>query len=490
MAEQSLKEKTAKGLFWGGVSNGVQQVLALLFGIFLSRILSPGDYGMVGLLAIFTGIANSLQESGFSAALTNKQDITHEDYNSVFWFNIVVGIAVYVILFFAAPWIADFFEQPDLLWVSRITFLSFLFCCFGTAQSAYLFKNLMVKERAQMDILTLLLSNVIALIMALNGMAYWGIAIQTALFAAIGTFFRWYYSPWRPTFSFSWKPLREFFSFSLKLLMTNLFNQFSVNIFSLLLGKFFTVQQVGYYTQGSKWTNMGGGLINGMITGVAQPVLAQVVHDRDRQRNVLRKMIRFTAFVSFPLMFGLALVADEFIVITVTDKWLPCVPIMRLLCVWGAFTSICELYKNVVISHGKSNVYLYANILFGVVQLLVLVAMVSWGILWMVAGYVVAYFFWLFAWHGFAHRCCGIRLHELLKDIVPYLLLTVLALGAGWWVATFCASMYVCFVVKVLVSAFAYLLILWQGGSVAFRESLNFLLARRNHNRKCPDNQK
>ena len=235
---------------------------------------------------------------------------------------------------------------------------------------------------------------------------------------------------------------------------------------------------------------MGGGLINGMITGVAQPVLAQVVDDKERQRNVLRKMIRFTAFVAFPLMFGLALVAEELIIITVTDKWLPCVPILQMLCVWGAFLPICELYKNVVISHGKSNVYLYANILFGVVQLLVLVAMVSWGILWMVAGYVVAYFFWLFAWHGFAHRCCGIRLHELLKDIVPYLLLTVLALGAGWWVATFCASMYVRFVVKVLVSAFAYLLILWQGGSVAFRESLNFLLARRNHNRKCPDNQK
>ena len=483
MAEQSLKEKTAKGLFWGGVSNGVQQVLALLFGIFLSRILSPGDYGMVGMLAIFTGIANSLQESGFSAALTNKQDITHEDYNSVFWFNIVVGIIIYVILFFAAPLIADFFEQPDLLWVSRITFLSFLFCCFGTAQAAYLFKNLMVKERAQMDILTLLLSNVAALTMALNGMAYWGIAIQTALFAAIGTFFRWYYSPWRPTFTFSWKPLREFFPFSMKLLLTNLFNQFSVNIFSLLLGKFFTVQQVGYYTQGSKWTNMGGGLINGMITGVAQPVLAQVVNDRDRQRNVLRKMIRFTAFISFPLMFGLALVADEFIVITVTDKWLPCVPIMRLLCIWGAFTSICELYKNIVISQGKSDIYLYANVVFGIVQLLVLVLTLSLGILWMVGVYVVAYFCWLFAWHCFAHRICGIRLRDLLDDILPYLLLTAVAMGVGWWAAYPWDSIYMRFVVKVLVSVMVYLLILWQSGSVAFLESVEFLRGKMNRSK-------
>lgn len=480
MAEQSLKEKTAKGLFWGGVSNGVQQVLALLFGIFLSRILSPGDYGMVGMLAIFTGIANSLQESGFSAALTNKQDITHEDYNSVFWFNIVVGIVIYVILFFAAPLIADFFEQPDLLWVSRIVFLSLLFGCFGTAQAAYLFKNLMVKERAKIDIYALLLSNTAALIMALNGMAYWGIAIQTALYIGLGTLFRWYYSPWRPTFSFSLQPLKEFFPFSVKLLLTNLFNQFSTNVFSILLGKFFTVQQVGYYTQGSKWTNMGGGLINGMITGVAQPVLAQVVDDKDRQRNVLRKMIRFTAFVAFPLMFGLALVAEELIIITVTDKWLSCVPIMQLLCVWGAFTSICELYKNMVISHGKSNIYLYANIVFGVAQLLVLIAMIPFGILWMVAAYVIAYFLWLFAWHCFAHRLSGIRFLDLLKDITPYLVITAFALGCGWWCASFFESLYVRFVLKVLISALVYVLIMWRSGSMAFRESMGFLLRQRN----------
>ena len=232
------------------------------------------------------------------------------------------------------------------------------------------------------------------------------------------------------------------------------------------------------YTQGSKWTNMGGGLINGMITGVAQPVLAQVVDDKERQRNVLRKMIRFTAFVAFPLMFGLALVAEELIIITVTDKWLSCVPILQMLCVWGAFLPICELYKNVVISHGKSNVYLYANILFGVVQLLVLVAMVSWGILWMVAGYVVAYFFWLFAWHGFAHRCCGIRLHELLKDITPYLVITAFALSCGWWCASFFESLYVRFALKVLISALVYVLIMWRSGSMAFRESMSFLLRR------------
>ena len=478
MAEQSLKDKTAKGLFWGGVSNGVQQILALLFGIFLSRILSPGDYGMVGMLTIFTGFANALQESGFSAALTNKLDIKHEDYNSVFWFNIVVGIGLYVILFFSAPLIAVFFDQPDLLWVSRIVFLSFLFGCFGTAQAAYLFKNLMVKERAKIDIYALLLSNTAALIMALNGMAYWGIAIQGVLYIGLGTFLRWYYSPWRPTFSFNLQPLREMFPFSARLLLTNLFSQMSTNIFSILLGKFYTVQQVGYYSQGYKWMNMGGSFITGMISGVAQPIFAQVSYEKERQVQVLRKMIRFTAFISFPLMFGMALVANELILITVTEKWAPCVPILQLLCVWGAFSPICELYKNIVISHGKSNIYLYANVIFGILQILLLIMMLPYGILWMVAAYVLAYLCWLLVWHCFASHLIGVRLYHVIRDILPYFLITLSALSCAWWVSFFSGNIYIRFALKIIVSAILYIGIMWGVKSVIFKECIGFLWKR------------
>ena len=136
----------------------------------------------------------------------------------------------------------------------------------------------------------------------------------------------------------------------------------SLNVFSILLGKFYTVQQVGYYSQAYKWMTMGGGLINGTIIGVAQPVFAQIIAEKERQVQVFRKMVRFISFVAFPLMFGLALIAKELILITVTDKWEPCVPILRILCVWGAFAPICELYKNVVISHGRSNIYLWSNV--------------------------------------------------------------------------------------------------------------------------------
>lgn len=272
MAEKSLKEKTAKGLLWGGINNGVQQLLILVFGLFLARILSPADYGVIGMLGIFTGLASTLQEGGFISALTNRPEIKHEDYNSVFWFNIFCGIILYVFLYFSAPYIAAFYEVPDLVGVSRILFLSFLFGSFGISQQAYLFKNLKVKERAQIDIYPLIISNIVALIMALNGMSYWGIAIQISLYAAINNILKWYFSPWRPTFNFSVQPIREMFPFSIKLVITNIFTQISNNIFSVLLGKFYTESQVGYFTQSNKWMTMGKGLITGMITGIAQPV--------------------------------------------------------------------------------------------------------------------------------------------------------------------------------------------------------------------------
>ena len=473
--EPTLKEKTAKGLFWGGISNAVQQVLVFFFGIFLSRILNAEDYGMVGLLAIFTGVANVLQESGFTAALINRKEFKHEDFNAVFWFNVLVGVGLYVILFFCAPLIADYFEQPDLIWVSRIVFLSFLFGSFGTAQAAFLMKNLMVKERAKIDVFSLLLSNTAALLMALNGMAYWGIAIQVSLYIALGTFFRWYFSPWRPSFQWNMRPLKEMFPFGAKLLITGLFSQLSANIFSVLLGKFYSVQQLGYYTQGSKWTNMGGGLISGMITGVAHPIFAQVAADPLRQVRVLRKMTRLSAFVAFPLMFGLAFVGEEFVLITVSEKWIASVPLLQLLCVWAAFSPICELYKNIVISKGKSDIYMYASILFSVVQLLVLLACLQYSIFCMVAVYVFTYFVWLMVWYRLVAKQIPLRILDTIKDVLPFLIIVFFVLFCSWLLMGDVRNIYLRFAGKIVLSVILYIGIMGLSKAVVFREMIRFI---------------
>ncbi len=470
-----LKEKTARGLFWGGISNSVQQLLGLLFGIFLARILSVDDYGIIGMLAIFTGIAASLQEGGFISALTNRKEIKHEDYNAVFWFNVVAGCLLYLILFLSAPLIARFYNKPEMVWVSRIVFLGILFGCFGTAQSAYLFRNLKVKERAKIDMISLLVSSSISLLLALLGMAYWGLAIQLALHMAAGTFLRWFYSDWRPDFTFNIQPLKEMLPFSIKMLITNLFGQISANIFSVLLGKSYSATEVGYFTQGNKWMNMAKSVTAGMITGVAQPVFAQAAEEQERRTQILRKLIRFTAFVSFPSMFGLALISREFIVITITEKWVMSVPILQLLCIWGAFIPISEIYKNLVISSGNPDAYLKVNVIFGITQMGLLLLVIPYGVIWMTAVYVAAYFIYLVIWHFLSARIIPLRVTDVVRDMLPYLLVTGMALTAGWWAASFYENMYLRLLIKIAVSSVIYLLIIWRTGSVIFRESINFI---------------
>lgn len=417
---ESLKEKTAKGLFWGGFSNGIQQLLNLFFGIFLARLLNADDYGMVGMLTIFIAVAGTLQESGFTNALTNKREVTHKDYNAVFWFSTLTGITMYILLFLSAPLIADFYDKPELVPLARYLFIGFLISSSATAHNAVLFKNLMVKQKAMSQIIALTLSGIIGVIMAFNGMTYWGIATQSVVYILVVTICFWHFSPWRPTLNIDFRPLKSMFGFSSKILVTNIFTQINNNIFSVLLGKFFSEAEVGYYTQANKWNTMGHSLITGMVSGVAQPVLTEVANDAGRQRNVFRKMLRFTAFISFPAMFGLALIAHELIVISVTDKWLDSVPILQLLCIWGAFLPILSLYSNLIISKGKSDIYMWNTIALGILQVIVILLAYPYGIHTMIVAFVTVNIVWMLVWHYFVWQQIRLSLWNALKDVIPF----------------------------------------------------------------------
>ena len=359
MPTTNLKEKTAKGFFWGALNNGAMQMLNAVFGIVLARELSQGDYGLIGMLTIFTLIANSLQDSGFVTALTNKRDATHTDYNSVFWFNIGVSSCLYCLFFFCAPLLAAFFEEPILTDLSRYYFIGFLIASFNIVPRAILFRQIKQRELAIMSVVSLLTSGTVGIIMVYNDMAYWGLATQTITFNLMVSILSWYFAKWKPTFHFSMQPIREMFGFSSKMLITNIFNQVNNNIFSLVLGKIYTKVEVGTYTQANKWNTMGASTITGMVQGVAQPTFVEVGDDPERLRRAFSKMLRFTSFIAFPVMFGLSLVAPEFIVTLIKEKWLPSAHLMQILCIGGAFLPIATLYFNLIISRGKSDVYMW-----------------------------------------------------------------------------------------------------------------------------------
>lgn len=401
---QSLKEKTARGLLWGGLSNGVQQILNLVFGIFLARMLTPADYGMVGMLSVFTVIATALQESGFTAALVNKRETRHEDYNAVFWFSIGMSFCLYILLFVSAPLIADFYHKPELTPLARYLFLGFVLSGMGTAHSAWLFKHLMVKQRTISQITALVISGCVGMTMAYNGFSYWSIATQNLVYVTVTTLFYWYFASWTPSINVNLRPLRNMLGFSSRILVTNMFSHVNYNMFSIILGRYYPTRDVGFYDQAYKWSSMGGLFILGMINSVAQPVLAEVANDRKRQQHIFRKLMIFTIAVSFPLMLGIGLMAEELVNLFLTDKWTGTIPLLRLLCISGAFVPITNLYQQLLISRGRSDLYMWGVIIEGILILICLLLASPYGVENMLKTYVCLYISYVGVWYGLVQK--------------------------------------------------------------------------------------
>ena len=479
MQNQSLKEKTAKGLFWGGLSNGVQQMLNLLFGIFLARLLSPADYGMVGMITIFSALAGALQEGGFIAALTNIKQVTHKDYNAVFWFCSIIGLSIYGVLFLCAPYIAAFYHQPELTSLARFIFLGFVISNVCIAPTAYQFKNIRAKENAITSFTALVISGIIGVVMAYHGCSYWGIATQSILYISVVAVLRYYYSGWRPTLEFDFSPIRKMIGFGSKLVITNIFNIINSNLFSVLLGKFYSEREVGFYTQGNKWNNMGVSTINSMLNVVTQPTLSTLTNEKERQLYVLRKLLRFTALVAFPTMFGLSLVSQELITLAITDKWLQSAQYMQILCIGGAFLPISNLLSNLMISRGHSDIYMWNTILLSLLQIASAFLAYPYGIDCMIYLFVGINILWIFVWLYFAKREIGLTLYALGRDILPYLLLSAALVLMAYYVTLHIEHLLLCLVLKISIVGSLYIAVLWVLKSVILREAIGFLLHKK-----------
>jgi len=479
MTEASLKDKTAKGLLWGGLSNGIQQLLNLFFGIFLARLLTPADYGMVGMLTIFSALASILQEGGFISALTNRKKTEHKDYNAVFWFSLLMGISLYTLLYLCSPLIADFYKQPELTALARLSFLSFLISSTNVAPRAFLFKHLKTKENAIISFLSLSISGIAGIALAANGFAYWGIAIQSIAYTLSMTIFSYYFSGWLPSWKIDFTPIQEMIGYSSKLIVTHTFHIINANLFSVLLGKLYTEKEVGYFNQANKWNTMGYTTINGMITSVAQPVLSSIAEDKAYQLKALRKMLRFTAFISFPAMFGLSLTAPELITLAITDKWLPSAQMMQILCIGGAFLPISNLFSQLLLSRRHSSIYMWCTIALSILQLATAYISYPYGIQTMLTTFVIVNIGWMFVWLHFVHREIGLTCLSFLKDICPYLTISTALIVSAHYATISIESTDIRLICKIIGVGTSYILILWLMRSVILQESISFFINKR-----------
>ena len=476
---ESLKEKTAKGLFWGAISSGGMQLLNVVIGIFLARLLTPDDYGVVGMLAIFSAIAGNIQDSGFSTALVNLRKATARDYNAVFWFSTLMSITLYALLFACAPLIATFFHEPTLIPLSRFIFLGFVLAALGVAHSAYMFRNLMNKQKALLSFTALLLSGTVGIVMALRGMGCWSLAWQQVLYIGIVSIGKYAFVPWRPSLKIDFSPIRRMFGFSNKILITTMANTVSQNLLTFIFGRLFNARVVGLFNQAYKWNTMASQLVAGTVAQVAQPVFSQLNDDPERQLRAFRKMLRFTAFLAFPAMFGLALVAREFIIVAISEKWTDSVPLLQMLCVGGAFLPFHTLYQNLMIGRGRSDVYMWCTIAQIIVQTTVIIATYQWGINVMVAAFSLLMVAWVAVWQHFARRAIGLSALMAAKDTMPYLAVAAAVMAITWLITKNIEPMVVLLVVRIVVAALLYLIAMKLLGSKMFDECMSYLLKKK-----------
>ena len=478
MAE-TLKEKTAKGLFWGAMNNGAMQVIGLVFGIILGRLLSKEDYGMMAMINVFPLIAIALQNSGFASAIGNLKHPTSNDYNSVFWFNIIVGGSLYVILFLCAPFIADFYHDDRLIALCRLAFVTILFSSLGTAQAAFLFKNMMVKQQAKASITAVLLSSSVGVLMAWNGFAYWSLATQGVVYVGLNTLLVWHYSTWRPSLKIDFTPVKTMFPFSFKIAATTIATKINDNVMNILLGRFYNNAITGSYNQAYQWNSKCYLLLQGMLNPVIQPTLVNLSDDKERQLMAFRKMVRFICFLSFPLLFGLGLVSNEFIIITLTEKWQSSAELLRMLCVGGSVMPLYTLFSNVVISKGKSGAYFWCTVSLSVTQIVLMLFLWPYGIRLMVSVYVALTIIWMFVWYALAYRYISYRPLDFLKDTCPFLL-AALGVMSLTYLATMSISNLACLLLaRVVMAAVLYFVVMKIARVAILDECIRFVLKKK-----------
>lgn len=453
----TLKEKTAQGLLWGGLNSGIQQLVGLAFGIVLGRLLSPSDYGMMAMISIFSLVATALQDSGFRTALTNIEHPKHEDYNSVFWFNIIMASSLYVILFLAAPLIGEYYHTPRVVPLCRYAFLSIVIASLGTAQSAYLFKHLRAKQQAEAGALAVIVSSLTGVGMAFAGMAYWSLATQGLVYVGINTLLQWHFSPWRPSIhGITFAPVRRMFRFSCKILATTIMTHVNNNVLNILLGHYFTPRDTGNYNQAYQWNTKCYSLVQSMVAQVAQPVLVSLNGEEGRQKDVFRKMMRFTAFITFPLLFGFGLVAKEFIVTAIGEKWLASAQLIQILCISGATMPLSTLFSNMIISKGRSGTFFWCTFTLGLVQIATMIMIWPMGIRTMVIAYTLLNTSWLLVWLFFVRRLIGYGYWMFFCDVMPFALAAAGVMGVAY-----IATMPLSNLIALLISRFIIAVVLY-----------------------------
>lgn len=478
MSEQSLKQKTVGALFWSLLDRIGQQVLMFVVQIVVANILSREDYGLVGMLAIFTAIGTILIDSGFSSALIQKKQVLEKDLNSVFWFNLGISLIIYLILIAASPYIALYFEQPMLTQLSIVIFLAIPINSLAIIQSTILNKEIRFKALTKVNLIAMSISGVVSLIMALTGCGVWTLALQPVILAASRTFMLWLESSWRPSRQFSTDSIRNLFGFASNLLLANLINTCFLNIYSVIIGKIYPLVQMSYYTQGNKLCDMGVSTLYGSIQNATYPIFSSIQNDYERLIRSFRKTIRLTSFLTFPTLTGLIVIAPSAIRILLKEDWWPTIPIFQWLCLAGCFTILTAINNNFIKVSGHSGGILKLEYFKVIITIGVVLLTFRYSIEIMVIGIVVTRFLIYLINTSYTARFTGYSFGKQWSDTYPYVLLSLVMGACIYPLSLMIHTHWLLLILQIIIGAAIYIALAHFSGSKIFKESLELINKR------------
>ncbi|HQG77881.1 MAG TPA: lipopolysaccharide biosynthesis protein [Bacteroidales bacterium] len=419
----TLKQKTVSGLVWSFADNTVNLFIQFAVGIVLARLLSPAEFGLIGMLTIFIAVSQSFINSGFSQALIRKTDPSRTDYSTVFYFNMVIGVLCFLILFFCAGLISRFFREPQLKPLVRVLGLSLIINAFSIIQQTILTRRINFKLQAKISVISSVISGAAAIIMALLGFGVWSLVAKTLIMYAVSSFLLWLWNNWKPVLAFSVQSFRELFRFGSNLLISGLIDTLYRNVYYLIIGRFFSAQELGYYSRADQFQALPSSNLTTVIQRVSYPVLSTLKGDIPQLKDVYKKLIRSTMLICFVLMLGMAAVARPMILALIGDKWEPCVVYLQLLCFAGMFYPLHALNLNILEVKGRSDLFLRLEIIKKTLAVPILFFGIIWGIKVMIMGMIAMSLFAYFLNSYWSGHLIGYSFSEQVKDILPSFLL-------------------------------------------------------------------
>lgn len=431
MAED-LRRETAKGVIWSGVDKVANGGIMFLANIVLARLLTPKDFGLLAIIAIFVQISQTFIDSGFSNALIQKKDRSQADYSTVFLFNLAISIGFYIILFFCAPLISHFFEDEKLTALTRVVGLNLIIGALVSVHKTRLTIKLRFKIQAVISLIASVTSAVISITLAYNGLGVWSLVLLTLINISLQTVLINVFIKWKPSLLFSKKSFHQLFSYSSKLLGASLTHLLYRNIYPIVIGKKFSPIELGFFNRADTFAMYAPYTISSIVSRVAFPIFSRIQDDNARLRNAYSQYIIYSSLLIFPILIGMIVLAEPLTLLMLKEKWLPMVPMLQILCIDWMTDHLCSINLNILYVKGRSDLAFKLEVIKKTIAIGIFFISIYWGIIGVCWGRVVYSCFAVYLNSFYTKRLIGISLWQQLKDIaIP--LLQAIGMGVIIW---------------------------------------------------------